>query len=179
MTALPLTVLETAVTLGERGSQLMDRALQRFVSLEALHRAYGRNLGRRGSAAAGRLLAAAADRAASAAERELIALLRAARLTGWVQHYRLGDDEVDLAFPEYRVAVEVDGWAWHHDADTFRRDRERQNRMVLAGLTVLRFTWHDLTQCPDKVVTDIRVALTAATSRCRPSASPVPPASGR
>jgi very-short-patch-repair endonuclease len=30
---------------------------------------------------------------------------------------------------------------------------------VLAGWTVLRFTWQDLTQCPDKVVSEILAAL--------------------
>lgn len=159
VTALPLTVLEAAVALGERGSDLLDRAVQRRVSLEALRRAHSRNLGRRGSAAAGRLLVAAADRAASAAERELKALLRAERIAGWVAHYRLGGYEIDFAFPEHRVAVEVDGWAFHQDAQVFRTDRQRQNSLVLAGWTLLRFTWHDLTQRPGQVATDVRAAL--------------------
>jgi very-short-patch-repair endonuclease len=158
VTALPLTVLEAAVTLGERGSELVDRALQRRVRFDALHRAQCRNSGRRGSTASGRLLTAAADHAASAAERKMINLLRADRLTGWVQHYRLNGYEVDLAFSDQRVAIEVDGWAWHHDQQTFRRDRQRQNAMALSGWTVLRFTWHDLVQRPDQVVGEIRAA---------------------
>ena len=111
-----------------------------------------------GSAAAATLLAAAADRAASAAERKLIALLRAAGIRGWVQHYRLAGWELDFAFPKSRVAVEVDGWAWHQDAQAFRRDRQRQNLIVLAGWTVLRFSWHDLTQRPSAVIGEIRSA---------------------
>jgi hypothetical protein len=54
------------------------------------------------------------------------------------------------------LAIEVDGWAWHHDVERFRRDRQRQNALVLAGWTVLRFTWHDLTQRPGEVVAEIR-----------------------
>ena len=57
------------------------------------------------------------------------------------------------------VAIEIDGWAFHSDADTFRKDRARQNAIVLAGWTVLRFTWHDLTVRPSEVVADIRAAL--------------------
>jgi len=159
ITGLPLTVLEAAVALGERGPDLLDRAMQRRVSLEALRRAHARNLGRRGSAIASRLLIAAADRAASAAERELKALLRAERIAGWVCHYRLGGYEIDFAFPEHRVAVEVDGWAFHQDAQVFRTDRQRQNRLVLAGWTPLRFTWHDLTRRPGQVAAEIRAAL--------------------
>jgi Transcriptional regulator, AbiEi antitoxin len=89
VTDVPLTVLDAAVQLGDRGSQLVDHALQRRVSLDALRQAHARNLGGRGSAAAAGLLSAAADRAASAAERKAIALFRAAGLAGWRQHYRL------------------------------------------------------------------------------------------
>jgi very-short-patch-repair endonuclease len=159
VTAVPLTVLEAAVALGEQGPALMDRALQGRVSLDALRRAHSRNLGRRGSAPAGRLLSAAADRAASLAERRAISLLRDAGIDGWRQHYRLGGFELDLAFAEQRVAIEVDGWAWHHDAETFRRDRQRQNALVLEGWTVLRFTWSDLTYRPDRVIHDVLTAL--------------------
>lgn len=161
VTGVPLTVLEAAVALGEQGSDLLDRALQRRVWFDALHRAQSRNLGRRGAAAAGRLLVAAADRAASAAERKLIAVLRGAGITGWRQQHLVGGYELDLAFLDHRVAVEVDGWAWHSDVAAFRNDRQRQNSLVLAGWTVLRFTWHDLTERPGSVVAEIRAALTA------------------
>jgi len=159
VTSVALTVLEAAVALGERGFELLDRALQRRIRLDTLNRTHSRNLGRRGSAAAGQLLVAAADRAASAAERKLIAALRAAAISGWVLHYRVGGYELDLAFPDHHVAVEVDGWAWHNDASSFQKDRQRQNTLVLTGWTVLRFTWHDLTQRPGQVIAEIRAAL--------------------
>jgi very-short-patch-repair endonuclease len=57
------------------------------------------------------------------------------------------------------VAVEVDGWAWHTDPERFRRDRQRQNALVLAGWTVLRFTWHDLTHRPTEMIAEVRAAL--------------------
>jgi very-short-patch-repair endonuclease len=159
VTDVSLTVLEAAVELGDRGAQLMDHALQRRVSFDALLRAHNRNLGRHGSGVAARLLAAAADRAASAAERRAIELLRAAGVAGWRLHYMLGGYELDIAFPEQRVAIEVDGWAWHHDVARFRRDRQRQNALVLAGWTILRFTWHDLTERPTEVISETRAAL--------------------
>jgi very-short-patch-repair endonuclease len=152
-------VLEAAVALGERGVGLLDRALQRRVRFDALHAANSRNLGRRGSARAGVLLAAAADRAASDAERKAIALLRGAGIAGWRVGYVVAGHELDIAFPARRVAIEIDGWAWHSDAQRFRHDRQRQNALVLAGWTVLRFTWYDLVQRPTQVVAQIRDAL--------------------
>lgn len=158
-TAVPLTVLDAAVELGVTGSQLLDRALQRRVSVADLYAAQCRNLGRRGSAEASQLLRATRDRAASAAERLLIGLVRDAGLSGWRCGHRVGEYELDLAFPGERIAIEVDGWAWHSDVQRFRYDRRRQNTLVLAGWTVLRFTWHDLTTRQDVVATEIRRAL--------------------
>jgi hypothetical protein len=66
---------------------------------------------------------------------------------------------IDDAFGARRLAVEVDGWAWHSDVDRFAQDRRRQNALVLAGWTVLRFTWHDLMSRPQAVVAEIRAAL--------------------
>jgi very-short-patch-repair endonuclease len=151
VTAVPLTVLEAMVALDD-GSQLLDRALQKRVKLAALQQAHCRNLGRWGSAQAARLLSAAADRTASEAERIAIRLFRDAGLTGWQCGYQVGGYEVDIAFPDDWVAVEIDGWAWHSDVERFRHDRQRQNALVLAGWTVLRFTWHDLTHRPSAVV---------------------------
>jgi very-short-patch-repair endonuclease len=159
VTDLPLSVLEAAVALGPQGSELLDRALQRRVSFPAVYRAHCRNQGRRGSAEASRMLAVAADRAASHVERLLVRLLRAARITGWKLSYQVQGYLIDLAFPAQQVAIEVDGWAWHVTADRFVDDRRRQNAVVNLQWTVLRFTWHDLVGRPDDVLNEIRVAL--------------------
>lgn len=48
---------------------------------------------------------------------------------------------IDVAFPHERLALELDGWAYHgrHLGD-FTRDRERQNLLCLHGWRVLRFS---------------------------------------
>ncbi len=158
-----LAALQAAVLLppGD-GSAFLDRCLQRHVGFPALYRSYCRYLGRRESAAMGRLVGAAADRADSAAERLLVRLLRAAGLRGWAVGLAFGPYVLDVAFPAAMLAVEVDGWAWHADADRFRSDRRKGNALVGAGWTVLRFTWHDLTSQPERCVADIRAALARA-----------------
>ncbi len=157
----PLAALETAVVLPD-GSAFLDRALQKHVRFPALHRCYCHNLGSRGSGRAGRLIAAAADRADSAAERLLVQHLREAGITGWVLGLPFGPYIVDLAFPARRVAVEVDGWAWHVDAERFRTDRRKGNAITRAGWDLLRFTWHDLDGRPAEVVSEIAETLRAA-----------------
>jgi very-short-patch-repair endonuclease len=59
---------------------------------------------------------------------------------------------VDLAYPELKIAIELDGRAFHSDAEAFERDRERQNQLVLRGWTVLRFTWKQLLEEPGRIV---------------------------
>ncbi len=118
-------------------------------------------MGRRGSSAAGRLRGAAADRADSAAERLLVRVLRAGGVTGWVLGHPFGPWRIDLAFPARKVAVEVDGWAWHVDPERFRPDRRKQNALVRAGWDPLRFTWHDLDRRPGEVLAEVRGTLAA------------------
>lgn len=51
---------------------------------------------------------------------------------------------VDLAWPTYRLAVEADGAEVHTGTAALRSDLRRQNLLVAAGWTPLRFTWADL-----------------------------------
>ncbi|MGQ0573495.1 MAG: type IV toxin-antitoxin system AbiEi family antitoxin domain-containing protein [Pseudonocardia sp.] len=161
VTGKPLTALETAAALPD-GSAFLDRALQRHVRFPALYRAHCRHLGRAGSARAGRLLVAAADRADSAAERLLVSLLRGAGLTGWVVGHPFGTFRLDVAFPARRLAVEVDGWAWHVDVDRFRNDRRKGNALAAASWDLLRYTWHDLDGRPAQCVAEIAGSLARA-----------------
>jgi len=158
VTGKALTALETAAALPD-SSAFLDRALQRHVPFDEMYRAYCRGIGRRDSAAVGTLLIAAADRADSVAERVMVRLLRGAGIEGWVLGHPFGPYLIDLAFPDARLAVEIDGWAWHVDQDRFVADRHKGNALVRAGWTVLRFTWHDLTRSPASVVAQIVAAL--------------------
>jgi very-short-patch-repair endonuclease len=139
----------------------MDRALQRDVELRELWQAQLRNKGRYGSPAARRLLQAASDGARSEAERLLVKLLREAGITGWRTNYPVGGYKVDVAFPRVKVAIEADGWAFHSDQEDFQQDRVRQNNIALLGWQVLRFTWLDLTEYPQRVIAVIRSAISA------------------
>ena len=156
VTALPLTAIEAAT---ECGFDVLDTALARHTSLPAVRAAHRRNLGRRGSKKAGRMLEVAGCGARSDGERRLVNILRRNGITGWEANLRVPGAVIDLAFRRRRVAVEVDGFAFHSDARTFRHDRRRQNLLVAAGWTVLRFTWHDLVEDECGVVARIRAAI--------------------
>ncbi|GGF24006.1 type IV toxin-antitoxin system AbiEi family antitoxin domain-containing protein [Williamsia phyllosphaerae] len=157
MTGVPLTVLDTAAV---TGMGVLDSALLRGrVSLEQLLAAHARYPGRRGSKVTGDMLRRAHSGARSEAERLLVGLLRRAAIGGWVANREVCGFPVDIVFDTDRVLVEIDGMAFHSDALAFQHDRTRQNILVANGWTILRFTWADLTQRPQYVVSQIRSAL--------------------
>jgi very-short-patch-repair endonuclease len=47
---------------------------------------------------------------------------------------------IDLAYPDLKIAVEIDGWDHHRTRTAFDEDRARANDLVVAGWRVLRFT---------------------------------------
>jgi very-short-patch-repair endonuclease len=64
----------------------------------------------------------------------------------------------DLAWPEFRVAVEYDGH-WHGDPDQLHRDRRRLNQLVAAGWLVLHVTSRRLNLDFPSVLREVRTAL--------------------
>lgn len=63
---------------------------------------------------------------------------------------------VDFAYPDAKLAVECDGFAWHADREAFERDRERDIELQARGWTVLRFTWAKLRYEPGYVADQVR-----------------------
>jgi very-short-patch-repair endonuclease len=78
-----------------------------------------------------------------------------------IRHGKAFVAKVDFAYPEIKLAIELDGYEKHSSFDAFQHDRTRQNDLVELGWTVLRFTWNDVVDRPEKVATRIRRVLGA------------------
>ena len=65
----------------------------------------------------------------------------------------------DFAYPAAKVLIELDGFGSHSDESAFQRDRTKQNRAVLLGWTVLRYTWQDVMERPGAIAAEIRAVL--------------------
>ena len=96
----------------------------------------------------------------SALERDAIASLRAYRLPEPVRQYAVRASgrlvRFDLAYPDARVAIELDGRGPHWGRVAWQTDHDRNNATTLDGWRVLRFTWWDVHERP------VHVALTVA-----------------
>ena len=168
----PLRTLLDVAALPE--PELLDQALDRGIAtrlftvaaVEAELSRHSRS-GRPGTARFRECLArrdTSSSRAPSVLESRFSRLIRTARLPAPRQEYPVMDGayRLDFAWPELRVAVELDGYAIHSTVRAFHHDRTRQNDLVLAGWTVLRFTWDDVRRRPSAVACGIRAALAAS-----------------
>ena len=70
--------------------------------------------------------------------------------------------QVDLAYPECRVAIELDSKRWHLNSVSFERDPQRRNALTAVGWTVLTFTWSDYKERPSQVCTTVATVCAAA-----------------
>lgn len=118
----------------------------------------------RGAARARAALAIADPRSESPMESVLRWLLHDARLPPPVLQHAVRNQagrflgRADLAWPDRAVLVEFDGNV-HRERDVFVNDLRRQNELVAAGWTVLRFSSADVLGHPEKVVAAVRRAL--------------------
>ncbi|TDQ62661.1 hypothetical protein EV188_102316 [Actinomycetospora succinea] len=161
--------LEAAASLGLlEGARLLDRALQQDrIGLPALRRALTSMGQRHGVVLARRLVALAEGGARSEAERDAHRQLSRARITGWTANLPVdlpgfGRAVLDIAFAGERLAIEIDGWAFHRDVDRFRHDGLRQNEVVIGGWRVIRVTWYELQENPGYLVDVVRRAVLAS-----------------
>lgn len=72
---------------------------------------------------------------------------------------RLGSNTVarlDFAYRSRRIAIELDGAAYHSGELAERRDRRRDDQLGALGWNVLRFGWDDVTRRPEYVLGTMR-----------------------
>ena len=142
----------------------IDIALrERRATLDGMYEALRLTPNRTGNPARRRLLVDSRAQPWSAAERRAHRLLRQARIDGWTANLPvvvLGRlYYIDIAFARAKLAVEIDGRLHETDEDLFQSDRWRQNALVAAGWTVLRFTWEMLTDHPETFLEAVRGGL--------------------
>jgi very-short-patch-repair endonuclease len=151
--------LEDALDLG------LQKRLFTVSGVRAVHARFGRP-GRNGAGALWRVLddrALGGARADGLLEPRMARLLRDHKLPpAEFQHWvKIGGRRyrIDFAYPDLKIAIEVDGVDTHESRRDVQQDHDRQNDLVDAGWTVLRFTWDDVVRRPAFVARRIERAL--------------------
>jgi hypothetical protein len=141
-----------------------DQVLARWCTHDDLQRQLDLRPGGRGSARARAVLPIADPLAESPMESVLRWLILDDGLPAPLLQHSIHDESgrfigrADMAWPERKVLVEFDG-DLHRERGVFVKDLRRQNKLIAAGWTVLRFTSADLLGRPAEVIAEIRGAL--------------------
>jgi very-short-patch-repair endonuclease len=99
------------------------------------------------------------------AEEKLHKLLEAGGLTGGEANVVVCGCEVDRYWKHVRLALEVDGFAYHSSAPAFLRDHRRDSALAAAGIQVVRLTWHQIVNEREKTLVQIGQMLARAEER--------------
>jgi very-short-patch-repair endonuclease len=97
----------------------------------------------------------------SEAQEHFLSLIRQAELPLPQTNVRRYGYELDFFWPEYRLVVEIDGFAFHRTHRSFERDRRRDARLVALGITVMRITWRQLTDEPLATIATLAQSIAA------------------
>lgn len=109
---------------------------------------------------------------ASELERRAFKLLRQAGLPPWTAQYRPPwydglRGAADIAWPEARLLVELDGRRWHATNQAQAEDRRRDRLAASDGWLTVRFGWQEIVERPSVVVEEIRHLLATRLSPTR------------
>ena len=177
---LATVTAETAIAaqarwLGLRGlHSLIDEAVRCQVTTWDRIEGALTDLPRRGRAGSGRMEAVRVDRSVDAAiplsdwGRDLVLGLEAAGLPVPRMEWRIHDDagvfvaQVDAAYPNHRIAIELDSVQFHLSREAFELDRWRDAQLGRLGWHVLRVTWTHWADHRANVVETVRCLLADA-----------------
>ena len=166
------TLLDVGSVLSQKGlEEALDSALrQRLTSLDRL-RAGIERLGGRGSRGPGALVKLLDARGNvvptdSALETQLSRLLRRHRLPQPQRQIEVRDAQgfigrVDFAYPELKIAIEVQSHRWHSSWPARLSDMNRLNRLQTLGWIIIQITYQDLERGAATIAWQIREALYA------------------
>lgn len=134
----------------------MDRALQTdAVTVEDMAAALDRNPRAHGMSEAWKIFDVACGDTESEAERLFAELLTLHGITGWYPQLAFRGYAIDFAFPEFKLAVEINGWAFHRSQKRWMSDQNKSNALTASGWSVLNYSWHHLTEDPEALITAV------------------------
>jgi very-short-patch-repair endonuclease len=142
-----------------------EAEVRRLASPTSLPALLARYPGRRGNTAIQALLdnhvRNGESRTRNELEHRLLALLDAHDLPRPQTNRLSAHGELDAAWPDRRLVVELDGFATHGTRRAFEADRARDRRLVADGWRVLRVTWRQLSEDGDTIAAQIRSLVAA------------------
>lgn len=158
---------------GMVGTRELEHAVARaeregLVTLAALAKLVDRYRGRPGAPALRHVLRDRGGPALTLSEAEelFLALAREGGLPDPETNVPVGPYVLDFLWGKERIAVEIDGFRYHKRRPQFEGDRRKDAWLHTVGITVLRFTWRQVTR--ERVATAIRIGQALAIAAAAP-----------
>ena len=156
VSAVSRTLLDMAATVAfDRLEKLVERSEELgLFDLRAVEDLLARTVGHHGHARLRRAIALyrPSSFTRSGLEKRFLELVLEAGLPQPHTNFVEQGFELDCYWPEHRFAVELDVFETHGTRAAFERDRERQEELLLAGITMTRVTGPRLEREPAEVI---------------------------
>jgi very-short-patch-repair endonuclease len=160
VTSVARTLLDLAEVVPRRQ---LERAIdeaerRRLFDLKAIDVVCERNRGRRGLKPLRAVIANSSEPPATKTELEhrFADFCRDAGLPRPAFNITVEGFEVDAAWLDRKLIVELDSWTFHGGRDAFEADRKRDAVLLLAGYRVVRVTWRRLTRDAATLANELR-----------------------
>ena len=158
-TSVARTIVDLAAVLTDRRltAVVNEAEVLRVFDLTKIEQALERRPAPAGTRRLQRILAAYTDPpgySTSKAERLLLSLCKRHGLPQPSRVFIQGK-ELDFFWADARLALEVDGQAFHKTRRAFQEDRRRDRQLAAVGIQVARVTWADLTTAPEVLAEEL------------------------
>jgi very-short-patch-repair endonuclease len=176
VSTIPRTLLDLAsvVSLGPL-ARALDTVLHRGVAIDTISRRLEATAvqGRTGTTNLRMLIEERINERSpveSPLEEDFLALVRERNMREPVAQYPVYVDghlvaRLDFAYPELKIGIELDGYAFHSDRLSFERDRRRLTELVNEGWHMLVFTKQQIRDHPAWIEQAVLKALIRAGAR--------------
>jgi very-short-patch-repair endonuclease len=168
---IPCTTVERVlIDLAAIRSPELERAVEqgfvnRLIGRTRMQEALDRANGRAGTGQLKRLLGGLLPElpfTRSELERLFVKLIASANLPMPIVNRHREEHRVDFHWPAFKLVVETDGRGIHDNPYTFEEDRRRDLDLQLADWHVIRLTWRQVDEQPERVLALLRKRLTPA-----------------
>jgi very-short-patch-repair endonuclease len=170
---IPCTTVERVlIDLAAIRSLELERAVEqgfvnRLIGRTRMQEALDRANGRAGTGQLERLLGGLLPQlpfTRSELERRFLKLIASANLPMPIVNRHREAHRVDFHWPAYRLVVETDGRGIHDNPYAFEEDRRRDLDLALADWHVIRLTWRQIAEEPERVLALLLKTIRAARS---------------
>jgi very-short-patch-repair endonuclease len=109
----------------------------------------------------------------SVLERKLLRVLEDGGLPRPIPQYRVYRNgrviaRLDFAYPDLKIGIEADGFAYHSSRLAWEHDRARRTELTSVGWHLLSFTWDEVEKRPAVVAARVRAARRQFSADLRP-----------